>query len=665
MLTISHTILSPINLKNGVVSLLFNRINPTRFYCRCSDKYRVPPEHADAFAKRMSLAALKPHHRIAMGVSGGADSMALCGLMAHWKTCSSDVAFDSSGFISGLLAIIIDHGIRSESKEESETVSRWVSEMGIRCEVKSCDWPSGLPKVGHLEESARDMRYQIFHDVCSRNRFDVLLTAHHADDQAELFVLRLSRNSGVLGLAGMASSSQIFPKISNSSVEASNNTGVLLIRPLLDYTKEDLYKICECNNQKWVEDPSNRSSLFARNRIRIALRDMNTCSFRSELQALIAACRRTRLYVDHICQILLRETVTIMPHGYAVVDLETLNPSNKEEICLTKFLALVMQFISQRHRPVRGSASKLLLEYIRSSPCKTSRTAAGCYLTPAPGSKGTKVLVCCSVENSCLANTELYSTCRRQVLKQYCHAEQIIMDQKSELTYLVPDPSDVRFLKTATSYSILDEARKLEIISESTYGFITELQNEEKQIFKSKKEVSSGNESKIDAKYTPVIREPFRPGESCYFMNRFLLTWIYDHKNAGDGDQLCSMCMAGDMLAYVRHMIDEDWLYLANLLKSHDSDELKQQIVLLNNGEERLTVEIKLRSKHARLSADQALKILKPIPAAARRALPVIISADGILLSIPSIGFNHCPSLMISAEFRPRIPLGGGHCSFT
>ena len=68
-----------------------------------------------------------------MGVSGGADSMALCVLMAHWKKTyyANTVATDSSGFIDGLLAIIVDHGFRPESKEEAETVSRWVSDMGM------------------------------------------------------------------------------------------------------------------------------------------------------------------------------------------------------------------------------------------------------------------------------------------------------------------------------------------------------------------------------------------------------------------------------------------------------------------------------------------------------------------------------------------------------
>lgn len=138
------------------------------------------------------------------------------------------------------------------------------------------------------------------------------MTAHHADDQAELFILRLSRNSGVLGLAGMAFVSELFSTCPDLSAEASSN-GLLLVRPLLELPKEDMYKICLAANQEWVEDPTNRSALFARNRIRMILTDLASPIFRSELQALIAACRRTRLHVDKICSNLMHQAVTIMP----------------------------------------------------------------------------------------------------------------------------------------------------------------------------------------------------------------------------------------------------------------------------------------------------------------------------------------------------------------
>ncbi|KAA8534971.1 hypothetical protein F0562_029974 [Nyssa sinensis] len=362
--------------------------------------------------------------------------------------------------------------------------------------------------------------------------------------QAELFILRLSRNSGVLGLAGMAFTSQLFSKYPIFNGEASSDHGILLVRPLLEFSKEDMYTICRGGNQEWLEDPTNRSPLFARNGIRMSLKNLSSSIFKSELLAIVSACGRTRCYVDQVCRNLINQSVTIIDKGYAVIDLETLNPSKIEDICLSKFVALVLQFISPRHRPVRGGASKLLLDYFvlfhaRSvmAILQTSLTAAGCYLCAAPGSKGTKVLVCCFVDTSFPSKVELfhkhsYEEQKHCLLSEF---EQIIADGKSYSDQLVLGTSDVHFLDVASSESLLVEAKRRDIISDSTHRSILSLQREEIEHFKSKTEVLSNCKSTEGVESVSTSQsEAIEPGQNVYFMNRFLVMYKLSKKITGD-----------------------------------------------------------------------------------------------------------------------------------
>lgn len=610
--------------------------------------------YMDKFSKRMAMAGIKPHHRIALGVSGGPDSIAMCLLAANWKANGTASSGERRGFIDGILAVIVDHGLRGESEDEANCVSTRVSEMGIRCEIARCEWLDGRPKKGHLQEAARERRYQLLQNVCLKHHIGVLLIAHHADDQAELFILRLSRNSGVYGLACMAFTSQLFSMYAHLHGEHSNSRGILLVRPLLDFSKQDLYKICQEGHQEWVEDPTNRSPLYARNRIRMSLNNLSGI-FKNELQALISTCRKTRSYVDRKCRDLIDQTLTITDLGYAVIDLEMLNQSNIEAICLSKFMTLVLQFISQRNRPVRGSTSKLLLDYIRTLPCKISITAAGCYLSPAPGSKGTKVVVCCSVNSIQPSGMKIFP---KNAFGKWNHyipseVEQIIKDGKSYSDYTIPNPSAVYFLDTTSCESVLIEAKKLNIINKLTHENLLLLQKVERERFLSKSEVSFESKLKNVEEH---VNESLQPGKICYFMNRFFVTWILDEKICGES-QHCRRCLVGnDSILQVKHMVDADWLYLAKLSKS--------ERVLCCSKTEEVKEDTNVCLDYMILSAQRALSLLKAIPVAARRGLPVIVDSQGHLLSIPSIGFRHCPCLMVSAEFKPRVPLGGGHSSF-
>jgi len=224
--------------------------------------------------------------------------------------------------------------------------------------------------------------------------------------------------------------------------------------------------------------------------------------------------------------------------------------------------------------------------------------------------------------------------------------EQIILDQKSKLVRLIPDASDVHFLNAVSSTSVLAESRRLKILSELSCKTITELQVTENQLFHSKTEETFSGNSKNEGQRASSISHPFQPGQSCYFMGRFFLRWVSSKKRNScnnrslkkDGETRhhpCSLCSGGGSVAYIRPMVEEDWLYLAKLLKASDSDNSKQEDDLFLKVTKQATGNMSPCSDYAKLSALQALTALKYIPVAARRGIPVAVSAEGTLLSIP------------------------------
>ncbi|KAM0933152.1 putative tRNA(Ile)-lysidine synthetase [Dioscorea sansibarensis] len=659
---------------------LFPRSHLLRFFCQSStsdiERYK------EAFARRMALAGLKPHHRIALGVSGGPDSMALCVMTAGWKLDGLIERYEGSKFIDGLLAIVVDHRLRSESAEEAILVRERVSKMGIKCEIRSCDWSEGRPKQGHLQEAAREKRYEIFQDICIEHQIGVLLIAHHADDQAELLILRLSRNSGVLGLAGMPFTSQLFPTNLHYPGGNCGTNGILMVRPLLEFGKDDMYKLCQGADQPFVEDPTNQSTLFARNRIRLSLRSMPSRVFKSEIQMLISACRLTRSFVESACFKMIKENVAVIDHGYAIIDVEKLEPSYVDDLCLLKFLSMVLQFISQRHRPVRGGAMQLLLDYIRAVPCKTSLTVAGCYISPAPRSKGLKVLVSCSVDSPRSSRMRLsyaYPLLGQQP-SFVREVDEIIMDAKSYSDQSISDDSDVPFLHSKSSKAFLAEAKKLDLISESTLASILSLQTEEAKNFNVKAEIDTDNFN-YKMKFGNATIIEIYPGFSCHFMSRFLVTWklVEDvtedeialslggsHLSRKDDDgHRCSFCTINlERVLVIRHMVDSDWLYLAKMSTSNEVKEHQHDVDCSKCKLKRNELAEDLCTPYMQLSAQRALGALKSIPVSARKALPVLVDSQDLPVSIPSIGFKRCPYLLVDVVFKPRIPLGGGYASY-
>jgi len=155
------------------------------------------PLDASGFARLMaSLGPFESAPRIAVAVSGGADSLALALLAADWAAAQGGKA----------VALTVDHGLRPEAAAEARQVRRWLADCGISHFILAWRGPRSGADV---QAAARAARYRLMGEWCARRGILHLLLAHHRDDQAETVLLRLARGSGLEGLAAMAPVSEL------------------------------------------------------------------------------------------------------------------------------------------------------------------------------------------------------------------------------------------------------------------------------------------------------------------------------------------------------------------------------------------------------------------------------------------------------------------------
>lgn len=178
---------------------------------------------------------------IAVGVSGGADSVCLLLLLCELKQ-----EYDLE-----LCAVHINHGIRREAFKDQEFVENLCRRRKVPWITFSEDVKGTAEKESmSLEEAGRMIRYRCFQKVLDQHGGGKIAVAHHQNDQAETMLYRMSRGTGIQGLKGM---------------EAVRGD---VIRPLLCLKKEEILAYLKEKGQDWMEDASNEDNTFARNKIR-------------------------------------------------------------------------------------------------------------------------------------------------------------------------------------------------------------------------------------------------------------------------------------------------------------------------------------------------------------------------------------------------------------
>ena len=263
----------------------------------------TPPQHLPAslasivtqFAEAMAALGLPAAPRIAVGVSGGADSLGLLFLLADW--CAQN-----GGTVK---AYTVNHNLRAEAKAEAETVAARCRDAGIAHDILT--WAFSSKPETHVQERARTARYELLQAACRKDGFDYLAVAHHLEDQIETFWMRLTHGSGIDGLAGM----QPLRKLED----------VTLIRPLLSLPRENLRDVCRGLNIVWAEDPGNQNENFLRPRLRafedmLAAEGLTPQRMAQTLQKLADA----RDLLQDVTDDAVADCVLLDDMGYAVLD---------------------------------------------------------------------------------------------------------------------------------------------------------------------------------------------------------------------------------------------------------------------------------------------------------------------------------------------------------
>jgi tRNA(Ile)-lysidine synthase len=234
------------------------------------------------------LGPFEPHPALAVAVSGGADSMALAILARDWVCPRGGT----------LLALVVDHGLRTASNDEARTTIERLKHRGITARILEL---TNLPPGPALAERARIMRYEVLASACALAGRLHLLLGHHAADQVETLVMRVLRSSQTHGLAGMAA--------------LRETAGVRLLRPLLGIAPESLRQFLTESGVAWVDDPSNSDQRALRARLRHRLAAVST----DALPAALAAAGQLRGREENQTASELARRATIRPEGFALL----------------------------------------------------------------------------------------------------------------------------------------------------------------------------------------------------------------------------------------------------------------------------------------------------------------------------------------------------------
>ena len=290
--------------------------------------------------------------RIAVALSGGPDSMTLTSLARGWVA-------ERSGTLT---ALTVDHGLRPESAAEARQIAAWCADADVAHETLV--WRGTKPRKG-IQAAARDARYGLLSDWCRRNGCTELLVGHTENDQAETFLLRMNRGSGVDGLAAM-------PLV-------AYRDGLRLIRPLLTVSRARIAATVGAQRLAPVTDPGNADRRYARVRLRDTVAALETQGISAHSIAgtarifgTLRAARETRIAG------LAREIAQLHAEGYAEIDRMALMAADPDSA--RGLVSVLIHAVGGQDYAPRRERLDRLMGHIFGGSAFRPRTLGGCVI---------------------------------------------------------------------------------------------------------------------------------------------------------------------------------------------------------------------------------------------------------------------------------------------
>ena len=251
--------------------------------------------------------------RVLIGVSGGPDSVTLLNVLLSFKK-----KYNLSFFIAHL-----DHMLRGEeSDKDVNFVKNLAQELGLYCEVKSCN----LKKIAQkehltLEEAAREYRYKFYLETAKKIKANKIALGHNADDQAETILMRFLRGSGLEGLMGI-------PPVRDK-----------IIRPLIECSREEIEEYCQEHKIGYRIDSSNKEVIYFRNKIRLELLPLLSKDYNKNIKDITLRLRNivseVSAYLDQETEFFFKKVAKRENLEKVIIDLKkftSLHPALKRRI---------------------------------------------------------------------------------------------------------------------------------------------------------------------------------------------------------------------------------------------------------------------------------------------------------------------------------------------